>query len=123
MTTFDEIKQYLLTQGWKAYKEHSHPRYQYPEYFCYKVENAKECCCNNKPPLFCCSLHNFRLEFAHAPDVIAGVVEITGELPNGLWLKSSVTLDAKEILDSEKLKSVESLLVKSWNMAWEESSK
>ena len=56
MTTFDEIKQYLLAQGWKAYKDHHHPHYQYPEYFCYKVENAKECCCNNKPPLFCCKI-------------------------------------------------------------------
>lgn len=121
MITFDEIKQCLLARGWKAYKDYNHPLYQYPEYFCYKLEGAKDCCLNDKAPLYWIRLQNFRLEFAHAPNTIAGVVEITGEIPNGLWLRSSTTLDAQDFLDVYKMEEVESFLVKSWNSAWESS--
>lgn len=119
MQTFEQIRQHLIAAGWKEYKDHSCAKYQYPFYYCRTPKNAKDCCLNEKAPLFWIRLDNFHLEFPHAPDVIGAVVEITGELPNGLWLRSTLPLSDGDVVDSEKMEAVESLLVAAWNAAWD----
>ena len=118
MITYEEIKEHLLKDGWKAYKDWSYPKYQYPEHFCYTPEKAKDCCLNMKKPLYWVRLNNFRLEYPNAPDSISGKVEISGELPNGLWLHSNTTVEAEDLLDTKRMDEVESFLVAAWNSAW-----
>lgn len=118
MITYEEIKEHLLKEGWKVYKDHSCPSYQYPEYFCYTPEKTYDCCLNNKKPLYWLRLNNFHLGFQQAPDSIRGLVEISGELKNGLWLRSSTTVDDLDLLDTKRMDEVESFLVAAWNSAW-----
>ena len=118
MITYEQIKEHLLKEGWKVYKNFCHPKYQYPEYFCYTPEKAYDCCVNNKKPLYWLRLNNFRLAYSSSLNIISGEVEISGELPSGLWLRSSTTVDDADLLDTKKMDDVESFLVAAWNSAW-----
>lgn len=114
--TFDKLKDVLVAQGWKLYKDNLATDYRYAHYVARKPKYSEhDCTCNDKPPLFWVRFSNMHLAFPEAVDFINCEVELTGRIEEGIWPRIQVSIDVEQLIDLEAFDKIERMMCSAWN--------
>lgn len=114
--TFEQLKDILVEQGWKIYKDTSAADYRYKYYAARRPKYSKyDCTCNDKPPLFWVRFSNMNLIFPWAADAIRCEVEISGQVEGELWPRIQVDVSPWGLIDLKEFDKIERTLCSAWN--------
>jgi len=114
--TFDKLKDVLVEQGWKLYKDNIASDYRYNYYVASKPKYSEyDCTCNDKPPLLWVRFSNMHLAFPEAADSISCEVELTGRIEGDIWPRIQVDIYIEQLIDLEAFDKIERMMCSAWN--------
>ena len=114
--TFEQLKDILVEQGWKIYKDTSAADYRYKYYAARRPKYSNhDCTCNGRPPLFWVRFSNMNLVFQHAVNAIHCEVEIGGRIVGDLWPRVQAGISPEQLTDTSEFDRIERMLCAAWN--------
>jgi len=119
---YEAYKEAVEAAGWKAYKDGLACEAELPFYVCRPTEVVKQqCVLNEKPPQLHAKLRHYYPGLWgnwNIPEQFRAELNMTGELPNGRWIRVEVDVDMDELLDADIVKNLDKMLSAAYDSAY-----